>query len=329
MKFRESVINDFFNSKAFAILAAIALTVMMYVNYTSGNVITAFTHGHGILFPSLSGSIYDPCISVVLNAFCIILIGLTMVILNKMFNFIRSVTWIYVSTFLLLTFSSPITSSSLFTGTLVGIVIVLTMFTLYASFQNKRSQRNIFSSFALVSAASMFHYAFIYLIPVLMLGYMLMQAMNLRSFLAMLLGIITPFWIVLGLGIADLADFSLPSYESAWAALRTPQLHLSIVYIAIIIIITVVLTCINLLQIINYKLQARAYNGYLVYLSVASILMMAIDYQNAFIYLPAVNLCFGVQFAHFFTLNSHTRRYIAVIVLIVATIAGNILQVTL
>ena len=156
-----------------------------------------------------------------------------------------------------------------------------------------------------------------------------MQTMNLRSFLAMILGIITPFWIVLGLGIADISDFTLPSYESAWAALRTPQLHLSIVYIAIITIFTVLLTCLNLLQIINYKLQVRAYNGYLVYLSVASILMMAVDYPNAFIYLPVINLCFGVQFAHFFTLNSHTRRYIAVIVLIIAAIAGNILQVTL
>ena len=156
-----------------------------------------------------------------------------------------------------------------------------------------------------------------------------MQAGNLRSFLAMILGIITPFWIVLGFGIADLADFSLPSYESVWAALRTPQLHLSIVYIAIVVVLTVVLTSLNLLQIINYKLQARAYNGYLVYLSVASILMMAIDYQNAFIYLPAVNLCLSIQFAHFFPLNSHTRRYIAVFVLIAACIATNILQIAL
>mgnify|MGYP006364870377 FL=1 len=170
MRFRESVINDFFNSKAFAILAAIALLVMMYVNYTSGNVINAFNHGHGILFHSLSGGIADARISVMLNAVCLILIGLIMVILNKMFNFIRSVTWIYVSVFLLLTFSSPITSSSLFTGTLLCLTIVLTLFTLFASFQNKRSQRNIFSSFALVAAASMFHYAFIYLIAVLFLA---------------------------------------------------------------------------------------------------------------------------------------------------------------
>ena len=329
MKFRESIINDFFNSKVFAIFSAIALIFIVYVNYSSGNIISASSQSHGILFPAVAQSIPDPRISVALNALCIILTGLILVILNKMFNFIRSVTWIFVSVFFLLTISTPIISSQLFTGTLVNLVIVLTMFTLYASFQNKRSQRNIYSSFALVSAACMFHYAYIYLIPVLILGYMLMQAGNLRSFLAMILGIITPFWIVLGFGIADIADFSLPSYESVWAALRTPQLHLSIVYIAIVVILTVVLTSLNLLQIINYKLQARAYNGYLVYLSVASILMMAIDYQNAFIYLPAVNLCLSIQFAHFFTLNSHTRRYIAVFVLIAASIASNILQIAL
>ena len=65
----------------------------------------------------------------------------------------------------------------------------------------------------------------------------------------------------------------------------------------------------------------RAYNGFFVYLTAFTIIMLAIDYRNAFNYLPVLHLCLGVQFAHFFTTNTHTRRYIAVIILLLVSVA--------
>lgn len=329
VKFRENLINDFFNSKAFAVLTAIALIVVIYVNCISGAARVASVTSRGVLFQSVIHAVSSPTLSVCINAAAIILTAITVLILNKMFNFIRSVTWIFVSVFFLLTMSTPIINTYLFTGTMLNLTSVVCIFLVFATFQRRMSQRSIFSAFAIVSAASMFHYAYIYLMPVLFLGYMLMQVMHLRAIFAMIIGIITPYWIVLGLGFASFSDFSLPAYQSVLPELGTAQLRLSIIYIAILVIVTIALTALNLMKIINYKLQVRAYNGYFIYLTVANILMMIVDYKNAFVYLPMLNMCLSVQFAHFFTLNNHTRRYVTVLIAIAACTVSAVLQIIL
>ncbi|MGM9804100.1 MAG: hypothetical protein ACI308_07990 [Muribaculaceae bacterium] len=321
MSFRENSINDFFNSKEFALVIALLVAALAYVETLP----TSFQHtvggSHGVFFSSLAQLVTSHTLSVTLNALTLLAIALLMVILNKTFNFIRSVTWIYASVFMLLSMVSPFTSSLLYSGTIMCLALILAMFAMFASFQRRRSQRNVFASFALISLLSMFQYAYLYLLLALLLGYMLMQVMNLRSAIAMVIGIITPFWIVLGLGFAQFSDFCLPSFQSIWSGLEMSQMQFNIVYLATLSVLTVVLTVLNLLKIINYKLQVRAYNGFFVYLTVLTVVMLGVDYRNAFLYLPMLNLCFGVQFGHFYTINSHTRRYIAVILLLAAAVA--------
>jgi hypothetical protein len=286
-------------------------------------------NGHGILYPSVCNYITNPLLSVSLNVLCIIGIGLLLLVLNKLFSFIKTVTWVFVSMFYLITLSSPLICTNFFTGTLLSLTVVIITFALFASFQARRSQRSIYSAFAVVTAFSLFHVAFIYLIPVLMLGFMLMQSMNMRSLLAMGMGIVTPFWIVLGLDLASFSDFIIHPYGNLWAELDISQLRVNIICIVFIATATIVLTCVNLIQIINYKQQARAYNGFFVYLAAASILMLAIDYRNAMVYLPVINLCFAVQFGHFFAFNNRLRRYLIVVFLILAVIATHILHIAL
>lgn len=172
----------------------------------------------------------------------------------------------------------------------------------------------------------MFQYSALYLLVALALGFMLMRIMTLRSILATIIGIITPFWIVLGFGLAGIHDFTLPSYQSLWAILQHTQMQISFINVVTMATLTIIVTCANLFKIINYKLQVRTYNGFFVYLTALTILMLAIDYPHAFIYISVLYLCFSVQFAHFFTINEHTRRYIAVILLIAIMVALRLLH---
>ena len=134
-----------------------------------------------------------------------------LVALNKTFNFIRSVTWVYASVFMMLNASNPITSGMLYSGTIISLAVAIIAFAMFASFEQRRSQRNVFTAFAVIATLSMLQYAFLYLLPVVALGFMLMKVMNLRSTLAMLIGIITPFCIVLVLQLASFSDFPVPS----------------------------------------------------------------------------------------------------------------------
>lgn len=326
MKFRENSINDFFNSKAFTLLTALALIVSAYLNDTIWRDNLSPIEVHGIFFTSLAESIHGTVTSTTLNVVCILLIGLMMVFLNKSFNFIRSATWIFASVFFLLMASSPITSSTFSSGTILCFTACIVTFPLFGSFQNRRAQRSVFSAFALVTLLTMFQYSALYLLVALALGFMLMRIMTLRSILATIIGIITPFWIVLGFGLAGIHDFTLPSYQSLWAILQHTQMQISFINVVTMATLTIIVTCANLFKIINYKLQVRTYNGFFVYLTALTILMLAIDYPHAFIYISVLYLCFSVQFAHFFTINEHTRRYIAVILLIAIMVALRLLH---
>lgn len=318
MAFRENSINDFFNSKSFSLLMSLAVIASACLDDTIWRNSQPIANYHGIFFKSLASSITGVTISTAANVVCTLFTGVLLLIINKAFNFIRSVTWMHISVFLMLMAGNPITAGTLYSGTLMCLAVASITLMLFASFQNRRAQRSVFAAFALVSLLAMFQYAYLYLLIAILLGFLLMQAMNLRSFLAMAIGIATPFWVVLGTHLADINDFCLPSYQSLWAELQSAQLHINFISMIALAIITIVVMCANLFQIINYKLQVRAYNGFFVYLTVLTIAMLAIDYRNSFVYLPTLYMCFAIQFAQFFTINSHTRRYIAVIMLLIA-----------
>ena len=72
----------------------------------------------------------------------------------------------------------------------------------------------------------------------------------------------------------------------------------------------------------NYRLQKRVYNTFIIVLALLSMGMMCIDYRNMMIYVPILNWCLAVQVAHAFTINSSLlRRYIPLVLLMMATMA--------
>ena len=318
MAFRENSINDFFNSKSFTLLMTMAVIASACLDDTIWLNSQPIANYHGIFFKSLASNITDVTISTAVNVICTLIIGALLLIINKAFNFIRSVTWMHISVFLMLMAGNPITSGTLYSGTLMCLAVAAVTLMMFASFKNRRAQRSVFTAYAVISLLAMFQYAYLYLLIAILLGFLLMQIMNLRSFLAMIIGIATPLWIVLGTHLANVNDFCLPSYQSLWAELQSTQLHISIISMIVLAVLTIATTGANLFQIINYKLQVRAYNGFFVYLTMLTIAMLAIDYRNSFVYLPTLYMCFAIQFAQFFTINTHTRRYIAVIMLLIA-----------
>ena len=86
----------------------------------------------------------------------------------------------------------------------------------------------------------------------------------------------------------------------------------------------------NLLTIMNYRLQTRVYNSFIMTLTLVTIAMMCIDYRNMMIYVPLLNWCVAIQVTHTFTINRHfLRRYILVIAILAAAFgvyAGYLLE---
>lgn len=302
-------INEYFNGKSFMLLCAMALVAVTAVSLTLG-IEPSSIQGEGLFF-SLRGTLIDRGpVSAAINVLCLLATGGIMLALNKVFTFVRSMTRLFVSAFFLLMLSNPSGLVSFNAGTLLCLITAVTLMQLFASFQDSHAQRSIFLIFALIATGTMFHYGFLALVPVYLLGFANMRVLDFKGVLAMLIGLVTPFWIVLGLGIVSLSDAHLPQ----WFLMERPVMTLQFGMTLATSILGVILMVMNLFTIMNYRMQPRVYNIFLMTMLVMVIIVLCFDYHDLAVFLPLLNLMVAVQLAQAHTLGaSFHYRYVLIL----------------
>lgn len=297
---------------ALALMGAAAVALMMGLK-------PATSEGTGIFF-SLRGTLIEAGpLSALINVAGILATGGIMLALNKVFSYVRSVTHLFVSAFFLLQVAHPSGLVSFNTGTLLCLVTALAIMPLFSSYQDRHSQRSIFLIFALIATGSMFHYGFLVLIPAFLLGFMNMGVFNLKGLLAMFFGLVTPFWIVLGLGIATPADFVMPQVDGVWNL--AGKSRMTLVLASLTALLGIVLAVMNLMTIMNYRMQTRVYNAFFVFVLAALLIALCLDFGNVAIYLPLLGLMVAVQIAHVHTLRTTMQyRYVFILLFIAGCI---------
>ena len=300
------------------ILCALALMGAAAVALMTG-VKPATSEGTGIFF-SLRGTLIEAGpLSALINVAGILATGGIMLALNKVFSYVRSVTHLFVSAFFLLQVAHPSGLVSFNTGTLLCLVTALAIMPLFSSYQDRHSQRSIFLIFALIATGSMFHYGFLVLIPAFLLGFMNMGVFNLKGLLAMFFGLVTPFWIVLGLGIATPSDFVMPQVDGVWNL--AGKSRMTLVLASLTALLGIVLAVMNLMTIMNYRMQTRVYNAFFVFVLAALLIALCLDFGNVAIYLPLLGLMVAVQIAHVHTLRATMQyRYVFILLFIAGCI---------
>lgn len=300
------------------ILCALALMGAAAVALMTG-VKPATSEGTGIFF-SLRGTLIEAGpLSALINVAGILATGGIMLALNKVFSYVRSVTHLFVSAFFLLQVAHPSGLVSFNTGTLLCLVTALAIMPLFSSYQDRHSQRSIFLIFALIATGSMFHYGFLVLIPAFLLGFMNMGVFNLKGLLAMFFGLVTPFWIVLGLGIATPADFVMSQVDGVWNL--AGKSRMTLVLASLTALLGIVLAVMNLMTIMNYRMQTRVYNAFFVFVLAALLIALCLDFGNVAIYLPLLGLMVAVQIAHVHTLRATMQyRYVFILLFIAGCI---------
>ncbi|MBQ9219308.1 MAG: hypothetical protein IJ160_14200 [Muribaculaceae bacterium] len=318
---------DWLNGRTFMTITGILLAIMAVLS--SGRVPVAEA-GSGIFFEMPTVLVEPGLPSALINVACLVGIGALMLLINKVFSFVRSMTSIFVSAFFLLEFAVPATSSVFNTGTALCLILVLGVLALFASYEDLHSQGRIYLTMTILATACLWQWAFLILIPAFAIGFMYMRAMDFRGFLAMLLGLATPFWIVIGLGIVNPAtDFKPLAINAVWATLDLSQTRLLVGWAAVVAVLSLVLTVMNLSTILNYRLQFRVYNAFFIVVTLLSVLAMCIDYRDMLVFLPLLNLCLAIQLAHTFTLSTQPKRHYVMWAFVAATLAVGISSLTL
>ena len=300
------------------IVAGVLLAVMAVM--ASGEVPVAEA-GSGIFFEMPTVLVEPGLPSALINVACLVAIGTLMLVANKVFNFVRSMTSIFVSAFFLLELAVPVTSSVFNTGTALCLLLVLGVLALFASYEDTHSQGRIYLTMCILAAACMWQWAFVILIPAFAIGFVYMRAIDFRGVLAMLLGL---------MGIVNpLTDFKPLQINAVWASLDLSQMRLLVGWTAVVAVLSIILTVMNLTTILNYRLQFRVYNAFFIVVTLLSVLAMCVDYRDMVVFLPLLNLCLAIQLAHSFTLSTQPKRHYLMWLFVAATMAVGISSLTL
>ena len=302
-------INDYFNGRPFMTLCALALVAVTLVALSMG-VQPQASESTGFFF-TLRGSLIEAGpMSAAVNVLGLLATGGIMLALNKVFSYVRAVTHLFVSLFFLLQVANPSGLVAFNAGTLLSLATALAIMPLFASYQDRHSQR------------SMFHYGFLVLIPAFLLGFLNMGVLNLKGLLAMLFGLVTPFWIALGLGIAQPASFTLPHIDGIWTQAGTLHTNLLLLLSVLTALAGILLAVMNLMTIMNYRRQTRVYNAFFVFMLAVVVIALCIDYSDVAVYLPLLNLMVAIQLAHAHTLRTTIpHRYVFLLLLIAGCMA--------
>ena len=308
-------INEYFNGSAFMVLCAALLVLVAFVARALGAQPPA-VEGHGVCF-SFKGLLFaDGTLSAAVNVLCLLMTGAVLLTVNKVFTFVRSLTHLTASAFYLLALANPSGLVAFNVGTLMCLLAAMTLPLLFSAYQDRHSQHRIFLVFALVATGCMFHYGFLALIPAYLLGFLYMGVLNLKGLLAMLFGLITPYWIVLGLGIVSPAEALAPQ----WLLMERLPMTPLVVLTASAAVLGIVLAAMNLHTILNYRMQPRVYNAFLIILLVLTVVALLLDHRDMAVYLPLLSLMVAVQVAQAHTLRNFPYRYVFLLLFVAGCI---------
>lgn len=316
----ENAINKYFNGRYFTVVIFCFAIVSTLIALYSGR-IPPFDTNHGLCLISSNLWIDNSLLSWAVNLLLLSGIAVILIIINNTFTFIRSVTSVFASIFLLIESCNPYVTTQLIDGTLMCLVSVTGIFLLYSTYQAPQLKRQIFLIFAMLSLGSMFQYAFVFLVPVFIIGLIQMRSFTFKGFLAAILGLLTPYWISMGLGIITVDRFVIPEISGIFNLAESGKVSELLVNVCITAFISIILLVINMLNIFSSKLQTRAYNGFISLLTLFAIIMICIDYGNMLTYIPLLNCCAAIQIAHFFINSKYMRKYTIIICVILIYLA--------
>ena len=323
-----SYIVDYFNNRGFFGLSLLVLVILAVI--ASGN-FEVPQRGYGTLH-NISTWISSNDTSCFVAVLCNIVIGVLLITLNIMYRYIKTYNcFVFAAVFVLLQGVNPFLSTRFFVGTALCLVVVVSLLFLFDLYGKQQlASQGVFLVMALLSFFSIYHYVFLLLVPLFIVGFAYMRAINMRTVLAIIFGLATPYWIALGTGLESITSFQAPELSLVWSEAPTFAGKSWAVSVAIAITaLTVLLTVGTFKTMLNYSVHVRAYNNFFVALSVFVLLLMIVDYNDFLFYIPLMNLCFAIQFGHWYVVTRHETRQAVTMWLMVAMLTAYIVAMAI
>ena len=257
------------------------------------------TVNYGICLPSPGLWNLPPFLSWLLNLTVIGVITAILFLTNKTYNFIRTTEPALSAIFLIAATSLPWFTEYLNTSSLLCLVNVVSLGIIFGAYDRKNATQQIFVMGAMLGAGSMFQYAFLPMIPLYFLWALFLKVLRVKESLAFLLGIVSPYWITLGLGLVSFHDFHLPSLSPFFGSTadKTELLYL-LIAAGFAAISGFLLSLTNGMKLYAGNSRVYVMNLCVMAMGLAAIICIFTDYENLTAYVMTLVVAMAVQFAN-------------------------------
>lgn len=262
----------------------------------------------GVCLPAPQAWPLPPWLGFGLNIALIIFSALLGITSNRRFNFIPSTSVIYASATLLMAGAAPSLLVSLNSSTLLLVANIVALRLIFGQYDvPRRDPVNIFVLATLFSIGSMFHYSFLFFIAVYACSAALLKAFGVREFMALLLGVIAPYWIALGLGMVPVESLRVPVIGGFWQA-PAPGSEMLWMIVATSLTAFIGLMCAlkNVFSLYSASTAIRAYNYALTVPAASCLILIMVDWENFPVYYMSLCLFAGLEYGY---INAFAQRH--------------------
>lgn len=325
---RYAEITRFIHSKGFAglmlgvALGAFALTYFL-------GLYTPVSADKGLILPSANEWVAPGPLDLALSLAANVALVLAAALTAKFFNVLRSQTALPMALFATFQMATPALGVQFYTGSMLAMVVAGCLMILFSCYRSAARTRRIFLIFLILSAGCATQYCYVLYIPVFLLGCGQMRIFNGRTLVAALLGLITPWWIMGACGLLGPDRIHLPELVNIFSQIPSSSAISLLTAVGITALLLVGSFVMNVMKTIAYNARARAYSGAFATLSLATLIGMAVDYQNLISYVPLLNYCAAFETAGYFSSHRGERTGIAVLVITATYLALFLCQILL
>ena len=200
----------------------------------------------------------------------------------------------------------------LYTGPLLALAIAICLLLLFGVYRSERASGRVLLTFMSLSALSATQYCYAVYIPAMLICCAQMRVLGGRTLVAATLGVLAPWWILFGLGIAEPSDLHLPDFARLFEAVDIGEQIWLFATAGLSASLLVLCLLLNAFKAIAYNARSRAVNGAIIVVALFTILGAAADFSNTAAYIPLLNLCAAIQTAHYFATHRADRSWIAI-----------------
>lgn len=304
-------VTKYMHSRYAMLLAVSLMALAAWSTCFSGDFVR-IAGDRGIALPSANCWIASADISYCAGLFLCVAIIAMIIFVNRSYNLLRDMSMLPIVLFAFMMAATPELSAQLYTGSVLCLTVSVCIALMFGCYSRPDRRRRVFMVFFLLSAGTATQYSFAAYIPVMLMCCGQMRILSLRTVIAAILGIVTPWWLMFGFGIVTPEELHMPEISSLFSKLGTAdglQLGATALATSIIFIASVAL---DFFRTMAYNARARSYNGTIVLTGFMTIVAMIADYNNMVSYMIVLNMCAALQCAQFFIIHRTERSWLGI-----------------